>query len=147
VRRRQPISLFGRIIGIADVFDALSSPRVYRPIAYSPDKVLGIMLEGTGKDFDPILLKVFINMLGAYPVGTLLQLDTGERGLVASSAGDENKARPRIVLLESNDQGGYKKGKFVDLLERDQKTGAFVRNIVSSHHPLNYGIQAAEYIV
>ena len=48
----------------------------------SPDRVLATMLMGSGKEFDPIILKVFINMLGGYPLGTLLKLDTGELGLV-----------------------------------------------------------------
>jgi len=147
VRRKQTISLFGRIIGIADVFDALSSPRVYRPIAYSPDKVLSMMLETSGKDFDPILLKVFINMLGVYPVGTLLQLDTGEKGLVVSAGEDENKTRPLIILLVSDNQGGYIKGKSVNLAEQNPDTGKFSRNIVSTCHPSTYGIQPAEFIV
>ncbi len=147
VRRKQPLSLFGRIIGIADVFDAFSSPRVYRPIAYSPDKVLGIMMEGAGKDFDPLLLKVFINMLGVYPVGTLLQLDSDEKGLVVASAESENKSRPIIVLLKSDNQGGYKKGKLVNLSERNPKTGAFVRNIVRSYHPSSFGIQPVGFIL
>jgi HD-GYP domain-containing protein (c-di-GMP phosphodiesterase class II) len=147
VRRKQTISLFGRIIGIADVFDALSSPRVYRPIAYSPDKVLSMMLETSGKDFDPILLKVFINMLGVYPVGTLLHLDTGEKGLVVSAGEDENKTRPLIILLVSDNQGGYIKGEAVNLAEQNPGTGKFARNIVSTSHPSTYGIQPAEFIV
>ena len=61
----KPISLFGRILTITDVFDALTSPRIYRPIALSPDRALGLMMKKAGKDFDPILLKVFMNMLGA----------------------------------------------------------------------------------
>jgi HD-GYP domain-containing protein (c-di-GMP phosphodiesterase class II) len=147
VRRKQPISLFGRIIAIADVFDALSSPRVYRPIAFSPDKVLSMMLEKSGKDFDPILLKVFINMLGVYPVGTLLKLDTGEKGLVVSSADDENKTRPLVVLLIRDNQGNYTKGEIVDLAEQKSGTGEFTRNIVNTCHPSTYGIQPAEFIV
>lgn len=147
VRRKQPISLFGRIIAIADVFDALSSPRIYRPVAYSPDKVLGIMIKGAGKDFDPLLLKVFINMLGAYPAGTLLKLDTGEKGLVVAAANDGNKTRPRVVLLASDSQGRYKKGKVVNLAERNPHTGSFVRNIVNSYHPSSLGLQPAEFIM
>lgn len=146
-RRKQPISLFGRIIAIADVYDALSSPRIYRPQAYGPDRALSIMLEGSGKDFDPILLKVFINMLGIYPVGTLLELDTGEKGLVVPPADDTDKTRPHITLLVSDGQGGYQKGKTVSLAEKDPGTGAFVRNVASSHHPMTYGIQPAEFII
>jgi HD-GYP domain-containing protein (c-di-GMP phosphodiesterase class II) len=147
VRRKQAISLFGRIITIADVFDALTSLRIYRPVAYSPDKVLGIMLEGSGRDFDPILLKVFINMLGAYPMGTLVELDTGEKGLVLPSTGEGNRVRPKVVLLVSDSQGGYKKGKKIDLAEKDTSTGSFVKNIVNSFNPSVYGIQPAEFIL
>jgi len=147
VRRKQPISLFGRIISISDVYDALSSPRVYRPTAYGPDRALSIMLEGSGKDFDPILLKVFINMLGIYPVGTLLELDTGEKGLVVPHAEDTDKSRPHITLLTPDSQGGYQKGKTVNLAQQEPGTGSFLRNIISSHHPMTYGIQPAEFIL
>ncbi len=146
VRRKQPISLFGRIIGIADVFDALSSSRVYRPEALSPGKVLSMMVKKAGQDFDPILLKVFIGMLGVYPVGTLLHLDTGEMGLVVSAADDDNKTRPFVVLLISDNQGGYKKGKKVNLAKKNPETGGFLKNIVSSSHPSSYGIQPVEFI-
>ena len=60
------------------------------------------MLEGSGTDFDPILLKVFAKMMGTYPVGTLLQFDTGEMGLVADYSVDSEGGLPRIVLLEKD---------------------------------------------
>ena len=68
------ISLFGRILHIADVYDAITTPRVYRPLTLSPDQALSFMLEGSGTDSDPILLKVFAKMMGTFPVGTLLQV-------------------------------------------------------------------------
>ena len=46
VRNIKSVSLFGRIITIADVYDALTSPRIYRPEANSPDRALEIMLKG-----------------------------------------------------------------------------------------------------
>ena len=147
IRRSQTLSLFGRIIAIADVYDALTSPRTYRPTAFSPEKVLAYMLQGSGKDFDPILLKVFINMVGAYPVGTLVELDTGEKGLVLPSSGEENKGRPKVVLLVSDGQGGFKKGKRVDLAQKDTATDSFVRNIVNCLNPSIYGIQPADIIL
>jgi hypothetical protein len=55
--RNKPVSLFGRILAIADVFDAITSPRKYRPTSLSPDRAIRLMMEGAGKDFDPILLK------------------------------------------------------------------------------------------
>jgi len=147
IHRKRSISLFGRILAIADVFDALTSPRIYRPKTYSPDLALGLMLEGTGKDFDPILLKVFINMLGVYPVGTLLLLDTGEKGLVINFLEGSDIARPLIVLLLPDGQKGFKKGKLANLAGRNPKTGSYLRNIVRTLHPSSYGIQPADFIL
>ena len=146
VKNKTSISLFGRIITIADVYDALTSPRIYRPEAISPDRTLEKMLKGSGKDFDPILLKVFINMLGVYPVGTLLKLDTGEFGIVMNSPKKGNPTRPQIVLLRHNGDGKFKKGDPVDLSEKDSKKGSFKRNIAQTFHPSNFSIQPAEFI-
>jgi len=99
VRVKREVSLFGRILTIADVFDALTSQRAYRPMAYGPDYALSLMLDRAGTEFDPILLKAFINMMGIYPVGTVLQLDTGELGLVVESSKGPDQARPRVLLL------------------------------------------------
>ena len=143
---KKAVSLFGRILTIADVFDALTSPRIYRPVANSPDLALEIMLKGSGKDFDPILLKVFINMLGVYPVGTLLKLDTGEFGIVLDCPKNGNPAKPHIVLLMRDDNGKFKKGKSVDLSEKKPNAESFKRNVIKSFHPSNFGIQPADFI-
>ncbi len=60
---REQIPIEGRIAAIADVFDALTSDRVYRP-AMSLEDALEIMLEGRGTQFDPRLLEVFCANLG-----------------------------------------------------------------------------------
>jgi HD-GYP domain-containing protein (c-di-GMP phosphodiesterase class II) len=143
---KKPVSLFGRILTIVDVYDSITSPRIYRPTSMSPDRALGYMLEKAGLDFDPILLKVFVNMLGAYPVGTLLQLDTNEIGLVMSGADGGDPKRPAVQLLVSDGQGGYIKGQIVKLNERDAETGAYQRNIVKSLHPGAMGIQPAVFL-
>jgi HD-GYP domain-containing protein (c-di-GMP phosphodiesterase class II) len=147
IGRKKPVSLFGRILALADVYDAMTSPRTYRPSAFSPDRALGIMMEGSGKDFDPVLLKVFINMLGVYPVGTLLRLDTGETGLVMDIPEESDPARPMVLLLLSDGKGGAKKGKVIDLSERDPKSGKFRRNVKKTYNPSTFGIQAAEFLV
>lgn len=145
--RKQPISLFGRILTITDVFDAMTSPRIYRPVAFSPDLVLSLMLEGAGTDFDPLILKVFIQMLGVYPVGTLLLLDTGEMGLVTGAPENTEVGRPRIVLLKEVGKGEFRKRETANLSERDPQTGAFRRNIAKSLHPSAFGIQPADFLV
>jgi len=74
--RKRNVTLFGKIIAIADFYDALVRPRVYRQYPYVSEKILGLMLERAGKDFDPALVKVFINMIGIFPLGTLVLLNT-----------------------------------------------------------------------
>ena len=145
--REQSQGLFGRIVAIADVFDAMTSSRVYRPVPFSPDRALGLMMEGAGKDFDPVLLKVFFNMFGVFPVGTLLELDTGEMGLAMETTEDAMQDRPIVLILVSDGKSGFKKGKTVNLEERDPHTGVFKRNIVKSLHPGSYGIQPAEFFL
>ena len=54
------IHIFARIVSIVDVFDALSSDRPYKK-AFSHEKVVGIMQEGRGNYFDPVLLELFLN--------------------------------------------------------------------------------------
>lgn len=146
VKWSRPISLFGRIIAICDVYDALTAPRVYRPVAISPDRALGIMMENSGKDFDPTLLKWFVNMVGVYPVGTLLKIDTGEIALVAKGNSQGDARRPCAVLLKPDGSGGFVSGKTVELQDKDPSTGKYLRNIVSSHHAAELGIQPAQYL-
>jgi HD-GYP domain-containing protein (c-di-GMP phosphodiesterase class II) len=145
--RKKPVGLFSRILTITDVFDAVTSPRIYRQSVFSPDQALGWMLGGAGTDFDPILLKVFINMLGVYPIGSLLELDTGELALAMDTGKKFNGTRPMVVLLADDGQGGYTKVGVADLAERDAQSGAFQRNIVKSLHPSTRGIQPAEFLL
>jgi len=145
--RKKPLSLFGRIIAIADVFDAITSPRIYRQMAFTPDQALNMMFDGAGTEFDPILLKIFINMLGVYPIGSLLEMDTGELALVMDNETTLDETRPLVVLLAENGNGGYARVGVADLAERDAQSGEFLRNIVKSIHPSTLGIQPAEYLI
>jgi hypothetical protein len=113
----------------------------------SPDQALGYMLSDSGKYYDPVLLKVFINMLGLYPVGTLLKLDTGEMGLVLHSHNGGDKDKPKVQLLIQGKDKTYEKGNVIDLSERDPRTGRYRRIIVQSLHPATLGIQPAHYIL
>lgn len=54
------IHIYGRITAIADVFDALSTPRIYKK-AWKADKVKAVLIEERGKAFDPVLLDLFVD--------------------------------------------------------------------------------------
>jgi HD-GYP domain-containing protein (c-di-GMP phosphodiesterase class II) len=143
---KQEVSLFGKILHIADVYDAMTSPRVYRPFAFSPDQTLSKMMQGAGSDYDPTLLKIFVRMMRAYPVGTLLELDTGEMGLVIDYSKASDDSHPRVLLLEKDGQGGVRGGEAVELSEKDPEMGTYLRNIVRSLNAASYGIQPIEFL-
>jgi HD-GYP domain-containing protein (c-di-GMP phosphodiesterase class II) len=145
--RPRKTALFSRIITIADCFDALGRPRVYRKHPYVSEKILGMMLERSGKDFDPLLVKVFINMIGIYPLGSLVRLSTEEMGVVVQVPQDSQMLhRPKVLLLNYAD-GQYTRDATVDLAERDDVTQEFTRTILRTLDPNDYHINVAEYFL
>jgi HD-GYP domain-containing protein (c-di-GMP phosphodiesterase class II) len=145
--RIKRLSLFGRIIALSDVYDALASSRGRDRFPYVSEKIPGIMLERIGKDFDPVLTKVFINTIGVFPLGTLVLLDTREMGVVTHVQEDAERIdRPGINLL-CYSGGEYRKGKALDLWEIDEKTGGFKWNIIKTLNPNEYNINVAEYFI
>jgi putative nucleotidyltransferase with HDIG domain len=145
--QKRRLTLFGRIIAVADFYDTLVRPRGGNRFPYVSEKILGIMLERSGKDFDPALVKVFINMIGVFPLGTLVLLNTNEIGIVIQIQEDtELLDRPKVILLYYSD-GEYHKGEMVDLREVDEPTGEFKRNIVKTLDPNQYHINVSEFII
>jgi len=145
--RKKKITLFGRIVTIADFYDALVRPRVYNRFPYVSEKILGLMLERSGKDFDPAIVKVFINMIGIFPLGTLVLLNTNEMGIVTQIQEDpELIDRPNVCLLYYSD-GEYRKGKVADLREMDEGTRDFKRSIVKTLDPNEYNLNVAEFLI
>lgn len=89
------ITEFARIIAVADVYDALTSDRVYKR-AILPNKALSLMFSMRGEDFAPGYVERFIKCMGIYPVGSLVRLSDGRAGVVAES----NYASPLRPLVK-----------------------------------------------
>jgi len=144
---KRKLTLFGRIIAVADFYDVLVRPRGGNRFPYVSEKILGIMLERSGKDFDPALVKVFINMIGVFPLGTLVLLNTNEIGIVIKIQEDtEMLDRPKVILLYYSD-GEYHKGEMADLREVDETTGEYKQSIVRTLDPNQYQINVSEFII
>ena len=93
------LSLMGKILRIADVYEALTASRAYRPRSFTPDEALRKMWSEVGKSFDPILLKSFISMMGIYPVGSLVELNDGRTALVMGYPDESPKDMPTVQIL------------------------------------------------
>ena len=145
--RKRNLSLFGKIIALADFYDALVRPRAYRKFPYVSEKILGFMLEHAGKDFDPVLVKVFINMVGVFPLGTLVLLNTNEMGIVVKTQEDPDFGDRPIICLLSYSEGEYRKVKEIDLTETEETTGNFKRTIIKTLDPNEYNLNIAEFLI
>jgi putative nucleotidyltransferase with HDIG domain len=145
--QKKKMTLFGRIVSIANFYDALARPRGTPRFPHVSEKILEIMLKRSGKYFDPGIVKVFINMIGAFPLGTLALLNTHEMGIVTQIQEDtELLDRPQVCLIFYSD-GEYRKGKVVDLGERDGESGDFKKRIVKTLDPNEYNINVAEFFI
>ena len=144
LRTKKDPSLFTRIVTIADVYDSMTSGRVYARVPMTPEEALRRMLADQGTAFDPVLLKVFINMLGIYPVGSLVVLDTGEVGVVMK-ANPAELSRPEVAII-SDRSGKKEKIETVDLTTVDEKTGQHKKTILKTFDPRKYDLDIARYI-
>ncbi len=139
--------LYSKIVKICDFFDALTTEREYRERDYSREEALGMMLDKTGTEFDPVLLQVFVKMVGVYPIGTLVALNTGELGIVAEINPEEAFVlRPKVKLI-SDEKEKRINGEIVDLTEKDPEDGLFKRTIVKTLDPKKYDINPADYFL
>ena len=145
--KRQSVNLFSKIVKIVDFFDAITTKRVYRTNVFTREDALSLMLELSGEEFHPLLLREFVKMMGVYPVGTLVALNTGELGLVVENNPDPSLLlRPRVKLI-TDPHGDKVDGDVVDLSEVDPATNRYPRTIVKTLDAEKYDIRAADYLL
>ncbi|MEA4858416.1 HD-GYP domain-containing protein [Solidesulfovibrio sp.] len=126
---------FGRILGVADVFDALTSKRSYKE-AMLPTRALGVLYGMRDRDFPAGLVERFIKFLGPYPVGSFVRLSSGECGFVRGA----NPGRPLFpeLLLVLDAAGRATPHRLLDLGNGD----ASGLSIVSALDPEAFGLDA-----
>jgi hypothetical protein len=88
-----------------------------------------------------------VNLLGSWPPGSILLLDTHEAAIAHYTPNSAVGARPIAKLLVSNGDSGFSAGETVDLSEIDPATGLFRRNIVSTAHAAQLDIQPVSYLL
>ena len=127
------VSLFGNIVAVADRYDALTTARRYRRFSITPYEAVTYLLHYSGTHFDPMLVKLFVEMIGLYPPGTLVLLDSGEVGVVCEPpALGQPVDRPRVRLWT-----GGQVGLVIDLAE--QAEGGPTIGVASVLSPADMG--------
>jgi len=145
--RPRDLSIYSKVIAVADGFDAATSRRVYQTVPLQPDQVLKEMWDNPRRGYDPVIVKAFINLIGIYPVGTCVILDTYEVAIVHAANPDVAHVHRPIVRVVTTPEGALlTPGTVVDLAQKGEQ-GHFPRTIVKVTDPLKYGLQVSDYFV
>ena len=145
VSRARKLSLFSKIIAVADGFDAATTTRVYQDAPWTPADVLRGMRDNPRLGLDPVVVKAFINLTGIYPVGTVVVLDTFELAIVLATNPDATALSRPLVRILMDDRGNLLDDPApVDLTARIA-TGQFARTIIRTEDPQRYGINIGDY--
>jgi len=144
-RRRQ--GLFARIIALTEAYDAAISNYSKQFLPCSPDEAIRQLREAETGAYDRVLTRAFVNMMGIFPVATLVILDTGEMGVVvAPNPNPKALNRPLVRIIATADGERVGDGPIRDLTERDPDTGRHRRTIARSSDPTRYGINVADHV-
>jgi HD-GYP domain-containing protein (c-di-GMP phosphodiesterase class II) len=142
---RDRIPPFARIAGIVDTYDALTSNRHYAK-AVAPSDAIKLLYEARDEDFQAELVEAFIQAIGIYPAGTLVELSSGEVGVVVAEY-RTRRLRPKVMLLLDANKNKLRTSKMVDLQETVAVPGGPSLSIKKSLEPEAYGIDLSDVIV
>jgi HD-GYP domain-containing protein (c-di-GMP phosphodiesterase class II) len=131
-----------RMVSIVDFYDALTSDRVYRK-GISSAEVNRSLYEGHGKEFDPDLVREFIGCLGIFPVGSIVELTSGEIAIV-TSVNPARRLKPTVLLVLDKDKKPYSVLRMANLWQLDEN--GVSREILHMLKPGSYGVQTADYV-
>lgn len=137
------ISLYAKIVSVVDVYDAITSDRVYH-MGIAPHEALSMMYGWAPRSFSSELLQEFIRCLGIYPIGSIVELDTGEVGVVMT-VNRLRVMRPLLTLVLDRDKRPLSLRKLLNL-DALERTGAeiAIRNILGANA---YGINVQQIIM
>lgn len=133
------IPVMSRIAAIADCYDAMTSERVYAA-AISPSLAVRKLYEWRDEDFQSELVEEFIQAVGLYPAGTLVELSNGSVGIVVSES-RTRRLRPKLLLLLDQSKQQLDEIAELDLMDTaDEADPEASLYIVKSLSPGTYGI-------
>jgi HD-GYP domain-containing protein (c-di-GMP phosphodiesterase class II) len=136
-------NFFSRIVAICDQYDNRTTQRKGSEQTIKANEVMKRFLDGSGTEFDPLIVKAFVNLLGLYPIGSLVCLDDGCVGtVVAPSRNARFLDRPTVKIFLG--PRGESRNETVDLLERDGST--FRRSILKLYQQEEVQLEMEEFL-
>jgi putative nucleotidyltransferase with HDIG domain len=134
---RPSLNLATMICGIADVYDAMRSHRAYQQ-SFPTDRILQVLKRNDGQQFDQNLVRRFVQLLGIYPVGNLVRLNTGEVAVVIEVHAPE-PYRPHVRVLLDRVGTKVDLPYEINLWEAEQR-GDLPSSVTAPLNPADYGI-------
>lgn len=146
LRRPYRPHVIGRIVAIADCFDAMTTKRSYVKKATPRDKALSFMMSQAGAKFDPVLMRLFANMVGVFPVGTVVRLQSGRLAVVEATPEDANLCHRPIVRPITDASGIQREFESLDLSQRSLD-GGYPDEIITTVDGEDLGIDISKYFI
>lgn len=139
------VHAYSQLISVADTYDAMTTLRPYQA-PFAPKDALDLMEKKlVGKIIDPQYFEAFVKMLGIYPIGTLVRLDTNEIALVVDVSSG-NYLLPRVKVVSDPSGKRLVEAIDLDLAGLDETMGDIKRAIVSTVDPLLANIDTTQYL-
>ncbi len=131
--------LLSRIVSIVDCYDAMTSARVYRGEPITPPETLAQMYNGGRSEFDPLLLRCFMNLMGVFPIGTAVLLSDGSVGLVVGGHADPELRHFPVVRVLVDGDGRPRSPVTVDLAStvKDSEPLVVAQAVSAARHGLS----------
>ena len=133
------LSLYTRMSGIVDVYDAVTADRVYKQ-GMQPTQAFRVLLKGINQHFDAELVTKFIKCMGVYPVGTLVQL-SNQRLAVVMQRNEQQPLKPLVKVIYHATQRHYLEVQWLDLARNGGQ-----ESIESTVDPKEFGINLANFV-
>jgi putative nucleotidyltransferase with HDIG domain len=137
------LNLCTMVVSVCDVFDALRSNRAYRA-GLATDRIKHIMGQQDSTAFNKTLLRRFVNLMGLFPIGTLVRLNTDELAVVTQTPPDD-PFRPQVKLLTDGKGEKLETPLLTNTWDRDSR-GGFARAVVEAVDGPQVGIDPLAYL-
>ncbi|MHB8455238.1 MAG: HD-GYP domain-containing protein [Acidiferrobacterales bacterium] len=141
--RLEEIGTFGQIGGIVDYYDAITSDRAYHT-GLSAHVALRQMYTGRNREFHPERVEQFIQCMGIYPIGSIVELNTGDVGVIVGM-NRERRLKPHVTLVLRPNTLPYDTPRTVDLMQQSASDGRPLE-IERVVEPETYAINPVDYL-
>ena len=138
----QQIPLYGVIAGIIDTYTSMIRPRPHRP-AISPHQVLQGLYDWRNKFFQNDIVEQFLQCVGVYPTGSLVEMSTGEVGIVIAQ-NFHDRLEPTTCMLLDENKDPWTFNPIIDLSKNRTDANGRRRRIEHALKDGAYGISAVE---